>query len=112
MCRLAALLGDSEPASLKARTTRESWEIWERFYEQDPWGEVRQDLRMLASLMLQWNPRGEVRMVWPYFVTEEESLEQLAQQEKQLAAMDMAAIEAKFAKALEEHEAKKKAKHG
>lgn len=86
-CRLAALLRWPAPETLPEYLLASDWRRWERFYEQDPWGEHRSDLRNLASLLNQQNPETDVRMLWPYFPSVEEVDEQIEALEKRKAEL-------------------------
>lgn len=65
------MLQDAEPASLKERMTRDSWQMWNLFYAQDPWGELRADMRAAAMVINLNNPKSDVSMFCPYFEDDE-----------------------------------------
>jgi len=89
--------------------TYDDYCFWERLYEQDPWGELRQDWRAVAVLMQQYDPDTNVSLQWPYFDSEERDnaeLEDLNKRQAEALA-DMDAIEARLRKARELHYAAK-----
>lgn len=45
--------------------TWEQFEGWQRYYDQEPWGEIRADMRAMANTL--WHvPGSEVKLMFPY----------------------------------------------
>jgi hypothetical protein len=45
------------------------WHGWERFYQQDPWGEWRHDLRAAINTMEAKGSDAAFNLTWPYIET-------------------------------------------
>ena len=90
------------PDHITACLTAEQFNDWLRAYDQDPWGEEREDLRRMAYEMLA-DPSAEVKPVYPYFENDDDLIEQNDELAKRREAIDPEIVAAKFAKAREEH---------
>lgn len=99
------------PDYLKALLTQKQWSEWEQFYAQDPWGELRADLRALVVQLHHNDPHCDAELIWPYFQTDAERAdEELAMNEgfkKRALSLDPVAIEAKLKAAKEKYLAAK-----
>lgn len=63
--------GDNiHPDYLLGRLTWQQFEDWNRYYEQEPWGDIRADLRASANTL--FAPGSDHNLIWPYFPDEEE----------------------------------------
>lgn len=86
--RVAGLIGCTL-AELPQRIGWDEWLIWEAWYDLEPWGEWRADLRQSVAIAYQLAPylpagRELPAVVWPYYETEEEL--DLAKLQEQLEA--------------------------
>lgn len=52
--------------------TAEQWRGWEKFYEQEPWGDLRQDMRTLAQSLVVTGADTDVSLIFPYWDSSEE----------------------------------------
>lgn len=43
---------------------------WEQAYEQEPWGEFRDDMRNVASVMHLLHQPGQLSLMYPYLTSE------------------------------------------
>lgn len=74
--RLAALLGCAV-GELPARVGYDEWIEWLAWWELEPWGEPRADLRQSVGIAYQLAPylpagRELPRLIWPYYDEAEE----------------------------------------
>lgn len=83
------------------------------FYAQEPWGELRADMRALASLLLTNNPHADVTMIGPHYFGEDEADDaaRKAELDRQFEAIGADKIQEALRKGREAHRAKK-AKNG
>lgn len=88
---------------LKHGLTYEQWCKWEQFYEQDPWGDLREDMRA-AAMWLMSHGGEDVRPFFPYFGSDE------AEQKSDAPPIDMDEVMQRLAKAKAEHYEKKQKK--
>ena len=90
--------------------TAEDFRDWERAYDQDPWGDERNDWRQMAVEITRGDPETEVSLDYPYVVTEEELEERKEALETRRKELDPAEVEARLKAAREKHYASKNAK--
>lgn len=88
---------------LKHELTYEQWCKWEQFYEQDPWGESRQDMRSMAMLLTQWVKDTETSMIWPYWESDEDAAETFREGQKLLAELGTERIQEALKRGREKH---------
>jgi hypothetical protein len=65
--KLASLLKVWHPDYLLSNLTAEQWRGWEDFYEQEPWGEQRQDMRTLAQVLTLTGNGRDISLMYPYW---------------------------------------------
>jgi ubiquinone/menaquinone biosynthesis C-methylase UbiE len=93
---------------LKHSLTYEQWCKWEQFYDQDPWGELRADMRSTAHYLFQQGSE-DVSPFMPYFgETEAEQIESKKRLEERKAELSQEELAERFRKAREQHFANKK----
>lgn len=103
--RLAALLGVWHPDHLADHLTAAQWCGWEQYYEQDPWGEDRQDLRAAANTLFALGDCQDIQLMHPYITDSAEAYEKHKEME---ARQKDPALQAKLKAAREKHIAEMK----
>lgn len=83
---------------------------WEQAYIQEPWGEMRDDMRAAANTLHQRGVGDDVSLMGPnYFMNQDRLDEEVSRLKAQEAKHDTAAHKAKLAAARKAHmEAKKR----
>lgn len=106
------LAGELDIDKLKAELPCDMWDRWERFYSEEPWGELRSDLRALTTVLHMWNPHTEASMQWPYFEQDDvDDAERYEKLQAELAAIGPDKIQEAFKRGREKFLAEK-AKRG
>lgn len=76
--RLCLAMGEIHPRHLQPKLTRSDFLDWLEYWNQEPWGEFRNDLRQevfrvrLTSGMFGANGNTVPNAVWPYYDSEED----------------------------------------
>jgi hypothetical protein len=80
--RVALACGCESPTSLATRLSIEDFVLWSRYYDAEPWGAFRDDLRAAANTFLQcgsFGPTDEApSLIFPYFRSENDLAERIA----------------------------------
>lgn len=110
--RLAAHVGAWHPDFLLDCLTWEQWQGWQQAYEQDPWGELRADMRASVNTLHGMGSGETVSPIWPYYGDGDELGERIEAIEKRKASLDESGMKERLKRARELHKAAKAKQDG
>ena len=106
-------MGAWHPDLLLDSLTWEQWQGWEQAYMQDPWGELRADMRASINTLHGQGGGENVSPMWPYYGDTESMGEQMEEMAARAAkAKDDPAFQEKMRKSRDAYLAAKAKKNG